>query len=128
MFFVVNRHATPARESASLVEIPGRLSWQAFVPGFRAGFLPALENPAVPTQAFAEFHETDSDPAQKPRTGWPISVKTVSHAAQPNGKIKEARIIPAAMLRSLFNIQIPVLSPYRAESCTSFISVFPGSY
>ena len=29
------------------------------------------------------------------------------------------------MLRSLFNIQIPVLSPYRAESCTSFISVFP---
>lgn len=63
MFFVVNRHATPARESASLVEIPGRLSWQAFVPGFRAGFLPALENPAVPTQAFAVFHETDSDPA-----------------------------------------------------------------
>ena len=34
MFFVVNRHATPARESASLVEIPGRLSCQTFVPDF----------------------------------------------------------------------------------------------
>ena len=65
MFFVVNRHATPARESASLVEIPGRLSRQAFVAGFRAGFLPALENPAVPTQAFAEYLLIKDHPARK---------------------------------------------------------------
>lgn len=55
--------ASPRALLRYLADFPDKLSWQAFVAGFRAGFLPALENPAVPTQAFAEFHETDNDPA-----------------------------------------------------------------